>query len=51
MKTNIILFNGEIYNYIELRKQLVNEGHNLKQRYGSYLSALCPKRGECVNDL
>ena len=26
----IIVFNGEVYNYIELRKELINFGHNFK---------------------
>jgi asparagine synthase (glutamine-hydrolysing) len=46
-----ITFNGEIFNYLELREELVNKGHSFATRSDTevILNAYCEYGEECVN--
>lgn len=48
-----IVFNGEIYNYVEIRKQLVKEGYNFKSNSDTevILALYDKKKEDCLADL
>lgn len=49
----IIVFNGEIYNYIELREQLIKEGHSFKTQSDTevLLKLYELKKAKCLQEL
>ncbi|MFA5995908.1 MAG: asparagine synthase (glutamine-hydrolyzing) [Patescibacteria group bacterium] len=52
-KTIVLLFNGEIYNYVELRQELMNKGHVFRTKSdGETICHLYEEKGiTCINAL